>query len=212
MARARVSVKFDGVQWKVIEPVDGPISDIGDVQMVPNGEIGELIVSGGMVTSEYVTRTECNAEAKIRDGSQSWHRMGDLGYLDEQGRFWFCGRKTHRVLTAEGPMCTVTCEAIYNQLPEIYRSALVGIGQSGCQTPVIICEPHKSDWPQTAADQAVLAAKIAACGKQHWLTCGIQHVLLHPSLPVDIRHNAKISGEKLSVWAALQLGAKSGQV
>ncbi len=201
-----VGRKFDGVEWKVIEPVDGPIREIGDVLPVRTGEIGELIVRGGMVTSEYVTRTECNADAKIIDGNQIWHRIGDVGYLDEQDRFWFCGRKAHRVMTAEGPMCTVTCEAIYNQLPEIYRSALVGIGQAGRQDPVIICEPHRANWPKTAEDQAALAAKILACGRQHWLTRSIQHVLLHPSLPVDIRHNAKIFREKLSAWAALELG------
>ena len=80
------------------------------------------------MTREYVTRTEANALAKIADGPRVWHRMGDVGYLDEQGRFWFCGRMAHRVQTAAGPMFTIPCEAIFNQHPAIYRSALVGVG------------------------------------------------------------------------------------
>ena len=33
-----------------------------------------------------------------------WHRMGDLGYFDSEGRLWFCGRKAHRV-PGEGEAC-----------------------------------------------------------------------------------------------------------
>ena len=57
--------------------------------------------------------------------------MGDCGYLDQQGRFWFCGRVAHRVVTAQGPMYPIRCEAIFNQHPAIRRSALVGIGPPG---------------------------------------------------------------------------------
>ena len=32
-----------------------------------------------------------------RRGGTFYHRMGDLGYRDDQGRLWFCGRKSHRV-------------------------------------------------------------------------------------------------------------------
>ena len=95
---------------------------------MPEGEIGELIVRGPVVTDRYVTRVEANALAKIADGDAFWHRMGDVGYLDQQDRFWYCGRLSERVLTAAGPMYTVPCEAIFNRHPEVRRSALVGIG------------------------------------------------------------------------------------
>ena len=73
--------------------------------------------------------------------------MGDCGYLDARDRFWFCGRVAHRVLTAEGPMYPVRCEAIFNQHPAIRRSALVGVGPAGRQRPVIILEPHRGQMP-----------------------------------------------------------------
>jgi hypothetical protein len=33
----------------------------------------------------------------------------------------------------------------------------------------------------------------------------LEHVLMHPAFPVDIRHNAKIGREKLAVWARAEL-------
>ena len=101
-----VGSRFSGIEWKIIDITDEPIVDISDTREVPAGEIGELIVRGAVVTREYVTRVEANALAKIADGDAVWHRMGDVGYLDDTGRFWFCGRKAHRVVTSEGTMFT----------------------------------------------------------------------------------------------------------
>ena len=121
-----VGCRFPGVRWKVIRITDGPIRSLAEIEELPRGEIGELIVQGPMVTRRYVTRTEANALAKIADGADVWHRMGDSGYLDQADRFWFCGRVAHRVLTPAGPMYPVCCEAIFNQHPDIRRSAAGG--------------------------------------------------------------------------------------
>jgi acyl-CoA synthetase (AMP-forming)/AMP-acid ligase II len=196
-----VGRRFPGIDWKVIRIADGPLETIGDVEELPRGEIGELIVRGPVVTRCYVTRTEANRLHKIRDEDGFWHRMGDVGYLDEQDRFWFCGRKTHRVLTADGPMYTIPCEAIFNQHDRIYRSALVGVGPAGRQQPVLIAEPWPDRRPADEADRQHLREELLRLGRSHPLTTSIQTVLLHDSLPVDIRHNAKIFREQLAVWA-----------
>ena len=109
-----VGRRFSGIDWHVIPITDGPIATLADVNELPVGQIGELIVRGPVVTTEYVTRTDANAMAKIPDGESFWHRMGDVGYLDAQDRFWFCGRMAHRVTTAAGVMFTIPCEAIFN--------------------------------------------------------------------------------------------------
>jgi acyl-CoA synthetase (AMP-forming)/AMP-acid ligase II len=143
--------------------------------------------------------------AKIADGPGFWHRMGDAGHLDAQDRFWFCGRVTHRVLTAAGPMYTSCCEAIFNQHPDVYRSALVGVGPRGSQRSVVILEPRPGQFPRTAAQRSRLLAEIRELGRANPLTAAIEDFLLHPALPVDIRHNAKIFREKLAVWAARRI-------
>lgn len=201
---------FPGICWTVIRAVDGPIGSITEVEELPLGEpgqqIGELIVSGPVVTRQYVTRTDANSLGKIPDGTGVWHRIGDVGYLDQQGRFWFCGRMAHRVLTADGPMYPIRCEAIFNQHPDVFRSALVGIGPPGRQRPVIIIEPKKERWPCRPRERQQFLADIRQLGRSNPLTASIQDVLLHRSFPVDIRHNAKIFREKLAIWAATQLG------
>jgi acyl-CoA synthetase (AMP-forming)/AMP-acid ligase II len=197
-----VGRRFRDIRWKVIRIVDGPIRAIEDIEELPAGEIGELIVSGPQVTRAYVTRTQWNALSKIADGAAVWHRIGDSGYLDGQDRFWFCGRVAHRVLTADGPMYPVCCEAIFNQHPAIRRSALVGVGPAGRQRPVIILEPHQGKMPKTAKQREALLAEIRLLGAANPLTARIADFLLHPHFPVDIRHNAKIFREKLAVWGA----------
>jgi acyl-CoA synthetase (AMP-forming)/AMP-acid ligase II len=202
-----VGQRFTGITWKVIRISDRPLSEIRDAEELPCGEIGELIVQGPVVTTEYVTDPDANRLSKIRDGEGFWHRMGDVGYLDGQDRFWFCGRKAHRVQTVRGTMFTVPCEAIFNQHAAIYRSALVGLGRPGCQTPVIVAEPWPEQRPRGEAGRQRLLEELFQRGQQSPLTRSIDrdHILLHSSLPVDIRHNAKIFREQLAVWAASRL-------
>ncbi|MCH7726950.1 MAG: AMP-binding protein [Planctomycetes bacterium] len=200
-----VGRRFPGIQWRVIRITDEPIVSIRDADPLPRGEIGELTVRGNVVTSEYVTCCEANSLHKISDGDGLWHRMGDVGYLDNQDRFWFCGRKAHRVQTATGTMFTILCEAIFNTHPDVYRSALVGVGAPGKQRPVVIAETWPECRPTSRRARQRLREDLLDVASSHRLTENIQDVLLHPSLPVDIRHNAKISREKLSVWAAKQL-------
>jgi len=201
---------FSGIDWKVIRIEDGPIGTIEAIEELPDGEIGELIVRGPVVTKQYVTRREANLLAKITDGDSVWHRMGDVGYLDDQQRFWFCGRKAHRVRRPDGEMFTIRCEAIFNEHPRIFRSALVGLGPAGSQVPAMICEPWREHWPRDEADRTILLEELAELGRANDLTAPIasEHILLHKSLPVDIRHNAKIFREQLGPWAEAQLGLR----
>jgi acyl-CoA synthetase (AMP-forming)/AMP-acid ligase II len=134
--------------------------------------------------------------------------MGDVGYLDHQGRVWYCGRKSHIVTTAKGSLFTEPCEAIFNEHPRVARSALVGVirkrepGQAGDQTPVIIVEPRKKQFPWRNADRQKFAGELRDLAAANPLTLDIHTVLFHRSLPVDVRHNSKINRERLSLWAA----------
>lgn len=199
-----VGRRFSGITWRVIEISDGPLPTIDVTRPLPQGEIGELIVQGPVVTSEYATRREANAGAKIADGSTFWHRMGDVGYLDDEDRFWFCGRLGHRVTTAAGTMFTIPCEAIINTHPAVYRSALVGVGSPGRQRPVMVIEREPASGGELS-DDGTLLNEVGQLAAEHAPTRGIEHFFLHPGLPVDIRHNAKIFREKLVPYAESQL-------
>ena len=202
-----VGKRFPKIDWQIIAIDDNPIQEICDTTPLQKGMVGELIVRGPVVSDQYVTRTDANADHKISDGDSFWHRMGDLGYFDEQDRFWFCGRKTHRVQTSQHTMFTIPCEAIINTHPQIYRSALVGLGAAGKHRPVMICEPNPEHWPTSKTNENKLLAEIKSLAGRFWQTNSIDDFLLHRSLPVDIRHNSKIFREQLRVWAEQKIGS-----
>jgi len=160
------------------------------------------MVCGPVVSKQYVTREDQNAIHKVRDGEEVWHRMGDVGYLDDQDRFWFCGRKSHRVISGSRVLFTETIEAIVNSNPEVYRSALVGTGDRFSQTPLIILEP----WPKRTHGRQLDDAQLlqAIIQQLHDNACSrdVTRAVVYPGkLPTDIRHNSKIFREKLTVWA-----------
>ena len=200
-----VGRKFPKINWRLIAVTDEPLLQIEQVRSVAAGEIGELIVSGPVVSDRYVTRTEANAFHKIADGERFWHRMGDVGYFDQQERFWFCGRKSHRVQTRQVTLFTIPCEAILNNHPKIYRSALAGVGRPGDQVPVLISEPWPEHWPRTKSAQDQLLDELRQLAAGSKLTADIKHFFLLRALPVDTRHNSKIFREKLAVWASRKL-------
>jgi acyl-CoA synthetase (AMP-forming)/AMP-acid ligase II len=188
----------EGVTVRIILISDDAVAQWSDDLLAADGEIGEIVVCGELVTRHYFDRPGDDALAKIPDGDCFWHRMGDVGWQDNKGRIWFCGRKNQRVVTPTKTYFTIPSEAIFNTHPQVFRSALVGIGPPGNQEPVI-CIELESD--SQAADKPRLRAELLALAKTSLLTEKIETVLFHPKFPVDIRHNAKIFREKLAVWA-----------
>lgn len=195
-----------GIEINILPVSDQSVTQLDRSTFLPVGEIGEIIVQGDVVTRSYENNPEENRLAKIEEKSGFWHRMGDMGYLDQEGRLWFCGRRAHRVVTADNTFFTIPCEAIYNVHPHIFRTALVGVAAPGSEfpVPVIVLEPEK-DAPVSTVQLIAEARKL---GAESPLTRAIQYYLIHPDFPVDIRHNAKIFREKLSSWAADELEGK----
>jgi acyl-CoA synthetase (AMP-forming)/AMP-acid ligase II len=197
-----VGTPFEKVRVRIIARVDGPIPEITAARELPVGEIGEIIVSGPQVTREYFRRPDGTALAKIADGETFWHRMGDVGYFDERGRLWFCGRKGHIVDTEQGPLYTECVEPMFNTLPGVFRSALVGVGPRPRQTPVLIVEPETNPDTRDRRNRDAWRTELLAFAAANPQLASIRTVLFHPSLPVDVRHNAKINREALAVLAA----------
>jgi len=200
-----VGTPFRETQVRIIERTDRPLENWTDARELPPGEIGEIVASGPSVTRAYFSRPEATRRAKIADGDRFWHRMGDVGYLDKSGRLWFCGRAAHVVTTGSQILYSVCCESIFDQHPQIYRTALVGLGKPGAQQPVIVAEPESGHWPQTPAQTEKLKQELLALAAAHEQTRQVATILFHRSLPVDTRHNVKINREALADWAQTQL-------
>lgn len=197
-----------GNDVRIIRIDDAAIPEWRDALLVRPGDVGEITVAGPSATDAYFNRDAQTALAKIRerlpDGRERIvHRMGDLGWFDGEGRLWFCGRKSQRVVVdAATTLCTEQVEPVFNAHPEVARTALVGVGPKGAQRPVLCVELRagidRREWPRIAGELRHLAD-----GFVH--TAKVDTFLRHPKpFPVDIRHNAKIGREALAAWAATQ--------
>jgi acyl-CoA synthetase (AMP-forming)/AMP-acid ligase II len=195
-----VGVPCETVRVRVIRITDDPIPTWSDDLEVPTGEIGEIVVSGPVVTREYFGRPEATALAKIQDPARGTfhHRMGDVGYLDDRGRLWFCGRKAHRVELADETLHTIRVERVFDTHPDVARTALVGVDGPSGKVAVLCVEPARR---LGRRDRARVREELAALGERFEHTRKVRAILFHPSFPVDVRHNSKIFREKLAAWA-----------
>jgi len=187
-----------GVRVKIIAIAEDPIPTLASACELPPGTIGEIIVSGPVVTREYDGPPGATAAAKIGDGDICWHRMGDCGYLDSSGRLWFCGRKTERVETTDGTLFTEPCEQVFRRHPRAARCALIGLGAPGKQEPAIVAETA----PRNRGEAASIARELRQLALGNPLTAKIRTFYFHARFPVDVRHNAKIHRLALARWAA----------
>ncbi len=184
---------FPGVRIEIHRCSDGAVPQCNPDTRLAAKEIGEIRVNGPIVTHEYDRLPDATRRAKIvePDGSL-WHRMGDIGYLDDIGRLWFCGRQAERVQSADQTYYTDCCEAIFNRHPAVVRTALVGLGDPGAQVPAIVVEPKPESFPRTKQSAKAFVGEILELGKRHNATRPIRHVFFKRRFPVDVRHNAKI--------------------
>jgi acyl-CoA synthetase (AMP-forming)/AMP-acid ligase II len=202
---------------RIVKLVDGPIERWREGLELPVGEVGEICVRGPQASREYKDEAEATRASKIpiargESAERSepepaagqdvgapagrpafFHRMGDCGYLDAEGRLWFCGRKAHRVRCSDGhTLFSVMLEGVFNEHAAVKRSAVVGVRGA----PVLIVERAPE-----APEEGELARELLALAAERPDTRRIKTVLFHPSFPVDRRHNAKIHREQLAAWA-----------
>jgi len=183
-----------GASVRIIQITDESISTWNDSLELPANQVGEITVKGGAVTKAYIARDEANRLAKIDDRGETVHRMGDLGYFDELGRLWYCGRKSHRVETRLGTFFTEQIEGIFNAHPKVYRTALVGMDGE----PVLWVELEAN---ARNADQESIKQELFALAKDHPQASKIKTFLFTEKFPTDVRHNSKIIREKLKFMA-----------
>jgi acyl-CoA synthetase (AMP-forming)/AMP-acid ligase II len=221
-----------GIDVKIIAIADGPIATLADARELPPGEIGEIIVRGPVVTKTYDALPAATALAKIQTPNSKtpnpagapnapdsfgvcdlafdpsaprgavWHRMGDCGYLDADGRLWFCGRKAERVETSGGTLFTEPCEQIFRAHPRAARCALIGVGPPEERRPALVVEATL----RNSTQRRHLARDLCQLAITQPATASIRTYFFHPHFPVDVRHNAKIHRLALARWAATAKG------
>jgi len=141
----------------------------------PAGVPGEIVVSGAHVVPGYL-HGHGDEETKIRVDGAVWHRTGDAGYLDGEGRLWLLGRCAARLDDARGVLYPFPVERAAMESQGVRRAAVVAHGGRR----VLLVEPGGAAQPNPRA----LRDRVAwAC---------IDEVRVIRRIPVDKRHNAKV--------------------
>lgn len=185
------------VTIKIAQITDEAISHERDATWLAPGELGEICVLSEVVTPEYVGMPEQTKKAKMTSSQDMlWHRMGDLGIIDEQGRLWFCGRKSHRLELNQQIVPTIPLENIVNECQGVKRSALVGVHKNGEMHACLVIQREDGTTPtgyqKEKADEDILKTI------EPYKAVDINSIYYHKSFPVDVRHNIKIDRLELS--------------
>lgn len=149
---------------------------------MPAGEPGEIIVAGPHVVPGYLNPRD-NSQTKLKVGQVSWHRTGDVGYLDEHGRLWLLGRVASTIICDTSTLYPFAVEAAALEWPEIARAAIV---QKNKQN-VLVLETHRTP----SADSAT-AMHRSLVG-----SFAIDRLVFVQKIPVDARHNSKVDYRQL---------------
>lgn len=168
------------------------------------GVTGEVVISAPHLKRGYhrLWATDREAVRATADSAGRWHRTGDVGHLDAQGRLWIEGRLPHVIVTASGPITPVGPEQQIERAAEVRRAAVVGVGPRGSQVCVAVVE-SVPDARRPGLAPADLTETVRGS-----TPLPLAAVLVVPALPTDIRHNSKIDRSRLSAWAERMLAGE----
>jgi len=136
------------------------------------------------------------------DPEGDWHRFGDTGYIDAQGKLWVCGRVSQRVKADSGNVFPLQVEPLFDAHPKVRRSGLVGVPGPAGELAVLCVEVARDVGKNELAG---LHQELLALAADSEMANKIHAVLFKQKLPVDPRHNSKIERRHLAKWAARQL-------
>jgi len=168
----------------------------------PRGSVGELVVSGEHVCRGYYRSPGALRDNKIIEPSgRVWHRMGDTGYFDGDGRFWLVGRVHSTIFRGGEPVHAQVVEQVARgDDRRVRRAAAVGLADPELGKRVVVV--LESD----AGEQLVApaAARLRDAGQP-----ADEIIVMSGELPLDPRHRSKIDYERLR--RLLEQGRRRGR-
>ena len=138
-------------------------------------ESGEICVAGPHVVPGYLDGIG-DDETKFRSGGMIFHRTGDLGYFDDEGRLWLLGRKGASIADSRGTIAPFSIECALSFEKAIARCALVSVAGER----VIVLEERRGHHIEEQRIERTL----------RWAK--IDRMQIVRRIPVDSRHNAKV--------------------
>lgn len=176
------------VELRIIRPHDGPV-ELGDKEWqdweLSRGEVGEIVVAGDHVVGAYLHAPEETRRHKIREGERLWHRTGDAGRLDEEGRLWLMGRVASRVVRDGVTWWSTPPEVRAMSVAGVRHAAFFGLPDQRMGQRTVLCvEADDLDGLEGSVRRSVAPTPVDQL-----------HVVR--SIPRDPRHASKTDLERL---------------
>jgi acyl-coenzyme A synthetase/AMP-(fatty) acid ligase len=187
-----------------LSPLNAQAEALGELTDQP-GVTGEICIAAAHVKDRY---DRLWAVERSSSRNAGWHRSGDVGHLDDQGRLWVEGRLIHVLVTADGPLTPVGVEQRVEALESVDQAAVVGVGPRGTQQVVVVVVPSDATRSHGNRAGAGLADPELAQAVRQAAGVPVAAVLAVRTLPVDIRHNSKIDRVRVARWAARLLSGE----
>lgn len=121
-----------------------------DGQVLPTGEVGEIVAKGDNIMSGYYHLPEETQAVFTHDG---WFRTGDLGHLDEEGRLYISGgRKKDLIIKAGENISPLSIEEVLYRYEAVREVAVVGVPHEKLGEEIAACISLNEGASATAQD------------------------------------------------------------
>lgn len=159
-----------------------------------NEKPGELVVSGAHVCENYYNNIEAFKSTKIKEpNGKIWHRTGDVGVLDEQGRLWLVGRVHNTIVRVNEYLFPVHAEILLKRLDFVRQAAFLGIEDSRLGEKTCAAFSIKEGFTPENIENYALAVKSLFSENK----IPVDEVKLVSEIPMDLRHHSKVEYSKL---------------
>ncbi|WP_307629589.1 non-ribosomal peptide synthetase [Streptomyces turgidiscabies] len=167
---ANLGAPVEGLRLRVVDEHDRELGE---------GEVGELQLTGPMITPGYYNNEQATRDAFTADG---WFRSGDLGRLDE-GRLTLVGRSKDSIIVNGVNYFSHDIETVLEQLDGVARSYVAAFPTrapgSDTEQLVVAFHPETEDGDELALYRVLSALRSGVV--MHW---GFRPALILP-LPKD---------------------------
>lgn len=174
--------KTDSItELKIIPITENSISKCNELNSMPYGEIGEIVVAGNHVVNQYQNNSEAFLRNKIQVGNKIFHRTGDSGFLDRGNNLFLTGRCATIIKNKNKTIFPFVVENSLKNITGITLATALMINNK----VYIIVEKEKE------ADENEIKLHITQIVNFE------SEVIFIKEIPRDPRHHSKIEYEKL---------------
>lgn len=106
---------------------DVTIADLEEKEFMPPGEVGEIIARGPQIIKGFWNNPEANEENFVELDGKEWLRTGDLGWMDEDGYFYFKDRKKDYIVYKGYSIYTTEVEDVLTSHTKVRSAAVIGV-------------------------------------------------------------------------------------